>query len=109
MSDADPDRGEFLNTAGAEIRRYAPTPKTPVVNVNVLSPKHYTQGHLETIYVIEQVLGKEGFKAFCMGNYIKYKERHAFKNGAEDLAKAEQYLTWAVNGLPEPIDGKVPR
>lgn len=76
---------------------------------NVHSPKHYVQGHLETIYVIQQVLGEQGFKDFCIGNYIKYRERHAFKNGGEDLKKAEQYLEWATNGLPEPVNGRVPR
>lgn len=68
----------------------------------VASPEHYTQGWLETIYTIRQVLGAEGFKAFCLGNWIKYKERHGHKNGEEDLKKAEQYLHWATNGLPEP-------
>lgn len=76
---------------------------------NVESPMHYTQGHLEVIYVIEQVLGKEGFKAFCLGNWIKYKTRHEHKNGVEDLAKAEQYLAWATEGLPAPVNGRVPR
>lgn len=75
----------------------------------IYSPPHYTQGYLETIYVIQQILGVEGFKAFCMGNYIKYKERHSYKNGAEDLKKAEQYLEWATNGLPKPVNGRVPR
>lgn len=75
----------------------------------VYSPKHYLQGHLETIYVIQQVLGEQGFKDFCMGNYIKYRERHTFKNGEQDLKKAEQYLEWATNGLPEPVNGRVPR
>ena len=76
---------------------------------NVESPQHYTQGYLEVIYIIEQTLGKEGFKAFCMGNWIKYQTRAAAKNGQEDLDKAQQYLEWAQNGLPEPVNGRVPR
>lgn len=75
----------------------------------VESPSHYTQGRLETIYVIQQTLGADGFKAFCLGNWIKYKERHTHKNGDEDLRKADQYLSWAVNGLPEPVNGMYPR
>ena len=77
---------------------------------NVESPQHYTQGFFETIYEIRDVLGHEGFKAFCMGNYIKYNARAQHKGlRSEDLAKADQYLDWAVNGLPAPVDGRVPR
>lgn len=76
---------------------------------NTHSPAHYTQGYLEVIYVIEQTLGPEGFKAFCLGNWIKYKSRYKNKGGEEDLKKAEKYLEWAVNGLPKPVNGKLPR
>lgn len=69
---------------------------------SVNSPAHYTQGYIETIYAIAQTLGPEGFKAYCMGNWMKYNARAAYKNGAEDLAKAAVYLNWAQNGLPFP-------
>ena len=72
-----------------------------MISDNVHKPQHYQQGHVEVIYAIEQTLGPEGFKAYCMGNWIKYKSRAAFKgNTEEDLKKAEVYLSWAVNGLP---------
>lgn len=71
---------------------------------------HYVQGYFETIYEIRDILGQEGFKAFCMGNYIKYSARAQHKgNYLEDAAKAQQYLLWAVNGLPDPVNGRVPR
>lgn len=77
---------------------------------NVESPNHYTAGYIEVIYAIHDVLGREGFKAFCMGNYIKYNARANHKGlRTEDLAKADQYLEWATNGLPDPVDGRVPR
>lgn len=76
---------------------------------NVQSPKHYTSGRLETIYQIADALGPEGFKAYCLGNVMKYTGRHAGKNGDEDLKKAQVYLEWAINGLPEPVNGRVPR
>ena len=77
---------------------------------NVESPNHYTAGYIEVIYAIHDVLGREGFKAFCMGNYIKYNARANHKGlKAEDLAKADQYLEWATNGLPHPVNGRVPR
>lgn len=71
------------------------------MNDAVKSPKHYQQGYIETIYAIAQTLGPEGFKAYCMGNWIKYSSRHKLKGGQEDLDKAEVYLGWAANGLPE--------
>ena len=77
---------------------------------NVESPQHYTAGYIEVIYAIHDVLGHEGFKAFCMGNYIKYNARANHKGlKSEDLAKADQYLEWATNGLPAPVNGRVPR
>lgn len=76
---------------------------------NVESPSHYVQGYMEVIYEIRDILGAEGFKAFCMGNWIKYNARATHKNGAEDIAKAQQYLEWATNGLPKPVNNRVPR
>ena len=64
---------------------------------NVNSPKHYTQGGIETIDFIEAKLGKEGTSAYCMGNVIKYVTRWKDKNGREDLEKAHWYLTYAIN------------
>lgn len=75
----------------------------------VKSPKHYVSGRLETIYHIQDSLGPEGFKAYCLGNATKYLSRYRGKNGEEDLKKAYVYLGWAVNGLPEPVNGKVPQ
>lgn len=77
---------------------------------NVESPNHYTQGYMEVIYEIRDTLGAEGFKAFCMGNWMKYNARASHKGlKSEDLAKADQYLEWAANGLPKPVNNRVPR
>lgn len=73
---------------------------------NVNHPSHYTQGYCETIYEIFDILGPEGFKSYCLGNWIKYKSRARYKNADEDLKKAEVYLGWATNGLPPLIEGK---
>lgn len=75
---------------------------------NVNSPNHYTSGYFETIYEIADILGPEGFKAFCLGNAIKYNARASNKGGAEDLEKAANYLDWHTNGLPAPVDGRLP-
>lgn len=75
----------------------------------VKSPSHYTSGMVETIYTIRDALGEEGFKAYCIGNTMKYVSRFRGKNGDEDLSKALVYLGWAMNGLPKPVNGKVPK
>ena len=55
-------------------------------NDNIKSPKHYRlEGlNIESIDVIRATLGKEGFKAFCKGNIMKYLIRAEKKNGLED-------------------------
>ena len=58
----------------------------------VNSPEHYTQGGEECIDHIKRQLGTSGFKAFCLGNSLKYRWRADFKgNKEEDIAKAIWY------------------
>lgn len=66
-------------------------------------PFHYNHSDgIECIAYIKQVLGKEGFVAYCRGNVIKYNHRAFYKgNPTEDMAKAEQYLKWANETLKE--------
>lgn len=55
-------------------------------------PSHYTAYPVEVIDMIRQVLGDCGFKAYCLGNEIKYRMRAGLKGDAnEDLAKAMKY------------------
>lgn len=64
---------------------------------NVNHPPHYNQGPVECIDYIRQVLGLEGFIAYCRGNAIKYQHRAAYKgNFEEDLAKANWYMERAL-------------
>ena len=66
---------------------------------NINSPNHYClEGldGLEVIDIIKSILGKEGFKAYCQGNVIKYVLRAKKKNGVEDLKKAIKYLEWEI-------------
>lgn len=67
---------------------------------NVHQPRHYTAGSIETIDYIADNLGPELFRAYCIGNVIKYVSRYRHKNGVEDLKKASVYLCWAINGNP---------
>ncbi len=50
-------------------------------------PNHYTQGAIEPIDFITA-----NNMDFCAGNVVKYVTRHKYKNGLEDLKKAEFYL-----------------
>lgn len=65
-------------------------------------PSHYTHGKIETIDKIEDVLGLEGFQAYCVGNAIKYLDRYKLKNGFEDIKKAKKYLEFYI----EKTEGK---
>lgn len=64
----------------------------------IKSPNHYKLEGLgiESIDIIKSRLGKDGFKAFCVGNVIKYILRAEKKNGLEDYKKSRQYLDWII-------------
>ena len=68
----------------------------------VNSPSHYTQGSIECIDAIEQVVnGLDGMEAMCTGNAIKYLWRWKHKNGVEDLKKAVWYLQRMIDNYEE--------
>jgi hypothetical protein len=58
----------------------------------VNKPKHYNYSGIECLDAIQAVTGKEGFEAYLQGNIMKYLWRYRYKNGVEDLKKAEFYL-----------------
>jgi hypothetical protein len=66
-------------------------------------PAHYNHsGGIECIEYVRQVLGLEGFIAYCRGNVMKYNHRAFYKgNPTEDMAKAEWYLKRANEALKE--------
>lgn len=60
---------------------------------NVNHPQHYTQGGIECIEAIKAATtGLLGIEAVCTANAIKYLWRWKYKNGIEDLQKAQYYL-----------------
>lgn len=66
----------------------------------VNSPSHYTQGAIECIDAIEQVVKDlDGMEAMCTGNAIKYLWRWKHKNGVEDLKKAVWYVQRMIDNL----------
>ena len=66
-------------------------------------PAHYNLGGgVECIDYIKQVLGKQGFIAYCQGNMIKYQHRYRYKNKpVEDMQKAQYYLNKMLETMNE--------
>lgn len=65
----------------------------------VNSPAHYTQGNIECIEAIAEVVKNlDGMEAMCTGNAIKYLWRWKHKNGVEDLKKAVWYIQRMIDG-----------
>ena len=64
----------------------------------VNSPPHYNNGGMECIDYIQQQLD-EHFSSYCQGNVIKYLHRWRYKNGVEDLKKAEWYLKAMIRDI----------
>jgi hypothetical protein len=67
----------------------------------VNSPEHYNKAGIETIDALEAML-TNGFDYYLQGNIVKYLWRYRYKNGVEDLKKAQ----WYLNKLIEVYDGK---
>lgn len=63
------------------------------VNDNVNHPSHY-EGHtsIECIDAMILTFGVKRTAEYCVQNAYKYIWRHKYKNGIEDLKKAEWYL-----------------
>lgn len=64
-----------------------PIKKDDMVN----SPPHYGQGKIECIDYIRDFLSEDEYIGYLRGNIAKYLHRWRYKNGVEDLKKAEWY------------------
>ena len=62
--------------------------QTDMVN----SPPHYNKAGIECIDAIAAATG-DGYEHYLQGNILKYLWRYRYKNGTEDLKKAQWYLT----------------
>ena len=58
----------------------------------VNSPPHYNKFGVECIEAIQSATG-EGYEYYLQGNIIKYLWRYRYKNGVQDLEKAQWYLS----------------
>jgi hypothetical protein len=62
-------------------------PTTDMVN----NPPHYNQAGIECLDAIRAATF-EGYEFYLQGNILKYLWRYRYKNGVEDLKKAQFYL-----------------
>lgn len=69
-------------------------------------PGHYETGKFECIEVMQEALGIDAVKDFCICNAFKYLYRHKRKNGLEDIKKAKWYIDKFLELSEENKDGK---
>lgn len=68
-------------------------------------PPHYTRGGVECIDALASATaGLEGMDAVCTAAAIKYLWRWKFKNGVEDLRKAQWYLNRLIQTQVQPFE-----
>jgi hypothetical protein len=70
---------------------------SPVEEEKVDHPPHYTKGGIECIDGIKASMTIEAFEGYLKGNVMKYLWRYRYKNGLEDLKKAQWYLNKLVD------------
>lgn len=87
------ERGNDMQTFTPRPRKTPPMPPVNPPKVEAVNhPAHY-QGKHECIDEMIALFGVEAVKGFCACNVYKYRYRADRKNGAEDIAKAEWYMT----------------
>lgn len=70
----------------------------------ITKPVHYNFSGVECIDAIKAALGPQGFRDYMMGNVMKYTWRYKYKNGIEDLKKAQWYLNKTIEELEREKD-----
>lgn len=86
-----------------EIEENEQAGKEAYANVNMVdNPPHYNQAGIECLDAIEAATGG-GYEFYLQGNILKYLWRYRYKNGLEDLKKAEFYLKRLIEVEKEKI------
>ena len=75
-----------------------------IKNDMVNNPAHYNKAGIECIDAIAAATG-EGFEYYLQGNILKYVCRYRYKNGSEDLKKAQWYLNRLITEVEGCYDG----
>lgn len=83
---------DLINTAHID------TPHDPVHH-----PHYYdTPGGRETKEIIRDLLGPEGYKAWCIGTSVKYLSRYDRKeNAIQDLRKSIEYIQMVITEIAD--------
>jgi hypothetical protein len=69
---------------------------------DTINPDHYKQGDVECIEALASAtINLKGIEAVCTANAIKYLWRWKEKGGADDLRKAQWYITRLLTQLPK--------
>tara|TARA_Y100001937_G_scaffold114387_1_gene164066 strand:+ start:3290 stop:3598 length:309 start_codon:yes stop_codon:yes gene_type:complete len=66
-------------------------------------PPHYNKYGVECIEAIQSATG-EGYEYYLQGNIIKYLWRYRYKNGVQDLEKAQWYLDKLIKIKKDSLD-----
>ena len=92
-----PGRGVIVQQDG-----FVPVDNYKVEEEDIINkPSHYTQTGIEAIDYLKSTMSKEAYQGFLEGNVKKYMHRFRFKNGIEDLKKANWYLNKLIKELEE--------
>ena len=83
---------EFEDKSKEQTVKYLSGKKDDMVN----RPPHYNKAGIETIDAIK-AMTDGGFEYYLQGNIMKYLWRYRYKNGVEDLKKAQWYLTELID------------
>lgn len=75
-----------------------------IKNDMVNNPAHYNKAGIECVDAIAAATG-EGFEYYLQGNILKYLWRYRYKNGSEDLKKAQWYLNRLISEVEGYYDG----
>ena len=81
-----------------ELRMTKANKKSDNVVDMVNSPPHYNKNGIETIDAI-RAMTDDGYEYYLQGNIMKYLWRYRYKNGVEDLKKAQWYLNELIDEL----------
>lgn len=82
----------FWTDATLEHAKHEDVTEAPTPTNSVNHPSHYNQSGMECIDEMVLIFGKEATKHFCLLNAWKYRARAMYKNGQEDMDKANWYI-----------------
>lgn len=84
---------------GATVHVYHFTELMEIEEDFVNRPPHYGNGGIECIDYMEDNMSETMFLGYLEGNVKKYMHRYRYKNGVQDLRKAEWYLNRLVTTM----------